>query len=299
MRLGLPRTAVQHLGLAMTLFGARLAPVWMFFPCLTCSLVGGGCQGCLLRFAQMFAAFLAGPVSFGSLEGRSYFLSITVLALMVVVFGRTWCGWLCPFGLLQEYLRRLGSLLGVRRGRLSPASLRALSAVRLLLLAVLLVVPPLVELGLLHPDFIYAYCRICPAGTMMTLLTGHTERLALNLSSSVSAALSVLSLALLGSVAAMALAHPRPWCRVCPVSLLFGLFHKKTLAGLRADPGACLGCGRCRKVCPVEEAAPVLRKNPGSGCLLCGRCLDACPVDGCLAMTFGGGTVAAGGKRKN
>ena len=47
------------------------------------------------------------------------------------------------------------------------------------------------------------------------------------------------------------------------------------------DPEACIGCGRCAKVCPSNAASGVL-KQPftinKTVCISCGSCRDACPT---------------------
>ena len=42
-------------------------------------------------------------------------LLLGFVALTGLLFGQAWCGYLCPFGTLQEFLSRLGRWLGLRR----------------------------------------------------------------------------------------------------------------------------------------------------------------------------------------
>jgi NADH:ubiquinone oxidoreductase subunit F (NADH-binding) len=56
----------------------------------------------------------------------------------------------------------------------------------------------------------------------------------------------------------------------------------EALITYRIDPDLCIGCGRCKKSCPVDVISGE-RKQPHvidpSGCIKCGACRDVCPVD--------------------
>jgi len=47
-------------------------------------------------------------------ENPQRWLLLAFVGVSTILFGQVWCGCLCPFGALQEFLSRLGRLLGVR-----------------------------------------------------------------------------------------------------------------------------------------------------------------------------------------
>ncbi|MCW8905198.1 4Fe-4S binding protein [Sedimenticola sp.] len=56
--------------------------------------------------------------------------------ITLVVWGRgTFCGWLCPFGTLQEFAHTLGRRLGIREWRLSATATRRLGWIKYAILA--------------------------------------------------------------------------------------------------------------------------------------------------------------------
>ncbi|MDR1657515.1 MAG: 4Fe-4S binding protein [Deltaproteobacteria bacterium] len=289
MTLGRLRLLIQHLFLLMTLAAGRLGLVLTgkAMPCLSCSLVFGGCNGCVLRYFQVLMSFLAGPVSWGSPEGLDHLQTLGILLVLCLTLGRLWCGWLCPFGLVQDWLFALGRALGLGRGPLSGPALKCLTVFRYSLLTILLLFPPLVETGIIHPDYIYAFCQLCPGGTVLPLLAGQGRRLAWDASSPVSGLVTGLSLTLTGFILGWALTLTRPWCHVCPVPLLSRVFHKVRLVRLKREPSLCSGCRNCLKICPME-GTPALAANRAEDCLGCGRCLVKCPIDGCLSLTLTG-----------
>ncbi len=66
---------------------------------------------------------------------RWLLLGFTLLSALL--FGQAWCGYLCPFGALQEFLSRLGRRLGLRRYARRPLDTR-MRFLKHLLLALLL-----------------------------------------------------------------------------------------------------------------------------------------------------------------
>ena len=71
----------------------------------------------------------------------------------------------------------------------------------------------------------------------------------------------------------------RPFCRfICPYGVLLSLVSRFGVYKFRRTD-KCIDCGKCEKVCPVNEA---LMDSDKSECYMCGRCMDVCPVEGAL-----------------
>ncbi len=234
-----------------------LAPVLKYIPCPSLN-----CYACPL-------ASFACPV--GTLQhfiiiGIFPFFLLGVLAVIGLVMGRWACGYLCPFGLIQDLLAR------VRRARTEIPSW--LSYGRYLSLAILAVALP-AFLG--EPWF----CKICPAGTLeaglpivgqaflKTKLLGQYSQFW-----GMVGWLFALKLVLLAGFVAASLFVKRPFCRlVCPLGAIFGLFNRVSLAQLSYDR-ACDAKADCRKVCPVDID---IRSDPSSpDCIRCMQC-TVCP----------------------
>jgi polyferredoxin len=187
------------------------------------------------------------------------------LLLLGVLWGRLACGFLCPFGLLQDLL----SKLPVRKRRLYPP-LRYVKYV--LLVVFVLLLPALLMLfkGVGAP----AFCEyICPAGTLeaaVPLLLTHPEyRQAVG-------GLFALKAVILIAVVIGCLFISRFFCKMlCPLGAIYGLLNRVSICRLHLDEKSCVSCGRCRKVCPMD-IDPVMQLHSPE-CIMCGQCVEACP----------------------
>ncbi len=104
----------------------------------TLFFVGWYAQGQLsvVNLTSVWQALIAGrSLSFYLYDPMT--VTLTVFTFISLVFwGRgTFCGWLCPFGALQEFATRLGRLLKIRPIRLKPQTDSRLKLVKYLLLA--------------------------------------------------------------------------------------------------------------------------------------------------------------------
>ena len=78
--------------------------------------------------------------------------------------------------------------------------------------------------------------------------------------------------------------RPRFWCRyLCPLGALLGLFSRFTLLRLEKYQEKCTNCNACTNACQ-GAASPIPGKAwESSECLMCFNCFDSCPED---ALSF-------------
>ncbi len=201
-----------------------------------------------------------------SLSAYRFKFPYYVLGLLIffgVLLGRAVCGFLCPFGFLQDLLHRIPFPKKIRTFR-GDKPLRRVKYAVLLIMVVLL--PICVKLT---PFF----CKyLCPSGTLsgaLLLLSDHT--LFKVLGSTFLWKASVLILILLVSVIVA-----RPFCKyLCPLGAFYGLFNKVSFVKLTFVPDKCTHCKKCSMVCDMC-VDPSMTPNH-SECIRCGKCANACP----------------------
>ena len=230
-------------------------------PVLNCYSCPGALGACPIGSLQ---AILAGK------DRRIPFYVLGSLMLFGVLLGRLACGFLCPFGFLQDLLAKLP----VKKRKVPKKIDRVL---RLLKYAVLLVFVLLLPVFLVDKYGAGApwFCKlICPAGTLeggVPLLLGD-ERLRALAGWLFSWKALVLLAVLLGAVWI-----PRFFCRyLCPLGAIYGLFNRFSLSRMALDKEKCVGCKACEKTCPM--AVDVTKEINSAECIRCGKCKAACPT---------------------
>ena len=202
----------------------------------------------------------------GSYRYSFSFYVVGLLMAFGVALGRFICGFLCPFGLIQELVHKIPSpKLKLARGFLY---------LKYGVLAVFVFALPLLAtnfMGMGQP----AFCQyICPAGT----LTGGIPLLLANpaLRDTLGWLFSLKSAILALTIAGCVLVY-RFFCRVlCPLGAIYSLFNRISLYQLRLDKEKCVGCGACARACRM--GVDPSRQPNAAECIRCGDCVAACPV---------------------
>lgn len=79
---------------------------------------------------------------------------------------------------------------------------------------------------------------------------------------------------------AFALKDNRAFCKyICPVAVFLKPASYFSLMRIHVDADACVGCGKCKQVCPmnVDMLDPSRKRENGTECILCMSCVEACP----------------------
>jgi ferredoxin len=239
-------------------------------PGLNCYSCPGAAASCPLGALQNSLA-----------QGRFPFFVIGLLMLFGLTLGRGVCGFLCPFGLIQELLHRIPS------PKLPKTSFtRRLSLLKYGFLALPVLALPL------GAFFVYSYgdpffCKfLCPAGTLEAGVPLVLLNTALR---SLAGRLFFLKLTLLILLVAAAVFVFRPFCRfICPLGAVYSLFNRHALFGMRLDEESCIHCGKCAAVCKMDT-----RRSLDRECIRCGECIGRCPVQA-LHPNLGKGGVEQG-----
>ena len=206
-----------------------------------------------------------GACPLGSFQNAIYssgktipFYIVGTLLLFGVIFGRVICGFLCPFGLIQELIYKIPSPK-IKKNKIT----KALSKLKYVILVVFVFVLSAIKE---YP----AFCKyICPAGTIeggIPLALGNPS-IAAMLGTLFTWKSIVLCIIVIGAVFIY-----RDFCRfICPLGAIYSFFNKIAFMGVCVDKTKCDNCGRCIRECKMD-----ISHVGDMECIQCGECKAKC-----------------------
>jgi polyferredoxin len=206
-----------------------------------------------------------------------YYPLLWALATVVltIVFGRFFCGWLCPFGAIHQLVGYLANRRKSAAQRIRLNKYRKAQCVKYFILVVLLSmaafpsVAATLQTGLLDP---------------ITLASRSFNLLLLPIFDRPANVISVtarfyegawLIMAIFLSAVLLNLVIPRFYCRfLCPLGALFGVISRFAIWRIGQRPGQCTDCKLCERFC--EGGCEPGGRIRIAECVLCFNCLDDC-----------------------
>lgn len=234
-------------------------------PGLNCYSCPGAVSSCPIGALQALLNQRGFAVPFGALGFLFIFGSL---------LGRFVCGWLCPFGMVQDLLHKIPIFR--KRKRLPFHHVLKYGKYAVLVL--------LVGIGsmFLFDGFakVPAFCKfLCPSGTLFGALPllGTNELLRGQAGNLFFWKAGVLFFLLLLSVKIY-----RPFCQyLCPLGAIYGWFNRFSLLRIHWEREQCTLCGACQRACPAGLLAKEI--SVSQECIRCGKCVEACPAK-CLRI---------------
>ena len=215
-------------------------------------------------------------VKYWVLTGIFNLIHPSSLVIFLVIFAtglflkKGFCSWVCPFGLLSEYLSKVHVTIFDRIRSLPKwldYPLRSLKYLLLLFFAWAI----FVGMDVLQLEkFIYSPYNKVADIKMLKFFTQMSE-------------VTLWSLVIL---VLLSILIPFSWCRyLCPYGALLGITSWFSPLKIHRNENTCIDCDKCTKVCParikVHKASAVFSDE----CHSCLDCVDACPVKDTLHLS--------------
>lgn len=207
------------------------------------------------------------------LNNRKFHFSGYIFGFLIFIgalIGRFVCGFLCPFGLVQDLIYKIPLTKKIKN---LPGH-KYLKYGKYFTLIVFVIILPITvsnALGMGDPWF----CKwICPSGTLLGGIPLVSSDPYLQ---EATGWLFNWKVFLLAVILLTSLKVYRPFCKyLCPLGAAYGIFNPISAYHLKVDQEKCIMCRRCEKVCKMGIKTYETPNSPE--CIRCLDCVKACPV---------------------
>lgn len=226
-----------------------------------------------------------------------------ILLIGTAVFGRFFCGYVCPLGTTIDFadwlaIRGIRSSIKGRRKREGREKngdrMKSLQSLKYYLLA-FLVVSSIFSFTLVHAlDPIslatrtYAFLLRPLAFILANLfldilrpLSGRFNWVALSLSRfpEIYYVSNLITFLIFVAILSLSVVHSRFWCRnLCPLGALLSLVSRVSMLR-RIVRSGCINCGKCQEQCPMGAIKEDPYQTSVRECIQCRKCVLVCPVN--------------------
>jgi ferredoxin-type protein NapH len=226
-------------------------------------------------------------------------LALASFLIVGILLGKSFCGWVCPFGFVQDLI----DFVKRKKWQISPRTHDSMVYMKYAVLGITLFVSVTFSVSKLVGSShgyesalgIFAkapFTTLSPAETLFaTLPKMISDYSNITLEVPFLEQLSGISnvpllfwfqLAIMVAVLVFSAYVPRGWCKYfCPHGAIMAIMNKFSFLGLRRDLVKCVKgeCRLCVEACPMNVRILDLpwEKFSDPECIYCMKCVDACP----------------------
>jgi len=199
-----------------------------------------------------------------------FFIFLSII-LMSLIFGKSFCSWLCPIGFISEVVGDFGEKIFKKRLKLPRWLDYPFRSFKYLLFGFL----------------IYSVVFLMTAPALKAFLDSPY-----NLVSDVKmyyffADISRTSIIVISVFFVLSIFIRSFWCRfLCPYGALLGILSLLSPNKILRNTTSCIDCGLCSKACPSFIKVDKVKTVISDECSTCLNCIDACPVKDTLQLNL-------------
>jgi len=172
--------------------------------------------------------------------------------IFAFIFGRSFCGQICPFGALQE----LAGKIGKRKPGVPEKADKIMRRFKYVVLIFITIAAWFTSSLWISPYDPWAAFAHIWSGSMLI--------------SEMRAGAVILALVLAASIFV-----DRFFCKyLCPAGAMYGIISRLSPCKIKRED--CSSCGLCAKACPMRVEVDRVRTVKSSECIACGQCVVAC-----------------------
>lgn len=198
-------------------------------------------------------------------------LIILIFALLTaLLLKRGFCSWVCPFGLLSEYLNRIHRFIFRKNARIPPWLDYPLRSLKYLMLA-FFVWAIIIKMDAFALDyFIYSPYNMVADIKMLYFFKN----------------ISAFTFWVLVALVLLSILIRNFWCRyLCPYGALLGVLSFLSVFKIHRNEKTCTKCRQCTRACPMDIRVHKATGVISDECHACLKCVSVCPEKDTLYLS--------------
>ncbi|WP_372713155.1 4Fe-4S binding protein [Ilyobacter sp.] len=184
-----------------------------------------------------------------------------LLLIFSLVVGNFFCGWVCPYGALQEFFGAIGDRIFRKKYKM----------------------PQNIQKYLMFSRYIVMVLLVAGIGVGIYETINGNKTFTSTVSDFSGAIISV-SLLIMASFLIVSTVFERPFCNyLCIEGTKFGIASLTRFFSVKRNKKSCVNCKKCNKVCPMNIAVSDKDSIRNPQCINCFKCISSCPVKDTLS----------------
>lgn len=195
---------------------------------------------------------------------------LLIILSTAILLKRGFCSWVCPFGLLTEYLNRLHHFIFRKNIRIPRWLDYPLRSLKYLLLAFFLW-EIVIKMNAFALDyFIYSPYNMVADIKMLYFFKN----------------ISAFALWILAALVIFSILIRNFWCRyLCPYGALLGALSLLSIFKVHRNNQTCTNCRQCTRACPADIRLHKTTTVMSDECHACLKCVSVCPEKNTLYLS--------------
>ena len=182
--------------------------------------------------------------------------------ILAVTSGAFYCGWACPFGMIQDVFGYIGSLF-IKKKLKTPQQIQKIVVYLRYLLAILFVLLAFNQIWNFYPYD--ARLIFFKAITLKNI--------------------KIISITILLFFMVSAMFFDRLFCNYfCPHGAKLGALSLLRIFTVKRNNKTCIHCHKCDSVCPMNIKVSSKQEIKSAQCINCFKCISNCPKKGTLKL---------------
>lgn len=189
-------------------------------------------------------------------------ITLFVILCSTVLSGVFFCGWICPFGFVQDTMDHIGTAFGIKKRKMPKSLHKFLRLIKYILAALIILV---------SSDLLFYLLSFDPRANLLNIFSGNL--------------ISITGAIVLILFSLISIFFQRPFCNYfCTQGAKYSVLSILRPITIKRNE-KCVGCKKCDAVCPMNIEVSKCDNLKDLNCINCFKCLSNCPVEG--ALTYG------------